>query len=319
MILTDYFTCTPGMAWRYAKQCGVDYGTVRLPEDAAFDFKSLAHWREICNRFQSFGIQPLVLEPLPNTLHEHIKTGDSKRDESIETFIKMLPNMKACGIQTVCFNFMAYVGWLRTELSLPERGNALVTGFNLKNYTPTPHAITAAALWQNYEYFLKAVLPWAEKYEVRLALHPDDPPVPRLGGVERIMTSYQNIQRAMQIVPSEMLGVTMCQATYHAMGEKLEQVIPALKNKIFFVHFRNITGTKTHFRETFHDNGDLNMAGLIRLYCSLGLHVPIRVDHVPLMAGEANNNPGYTELGRLFAIGYLKGLLAACEKQGELE
>ena len=93
------------------------------------------------------------------------------------------------------------------------------------------------------------------------------------------------------------------------MGEDLHKVISEQKNKIFFIHFRNTTGVKTNFRETFHDNGEIDMADLIHLYNSLNLDVPIRVDHVPLMAGENNNNPGYTSLGRLFAIGYLKGLL----------
>ena len=80
-------------------------------------------------------------------------------------------------------------------------------------------------------------------------------------------------------------------------------------DKIFFIHFRNTIGKKTKFRETFHDNGELDMAELIHLYNSLGIDASIRVNHVPLMAGEDNSNPGYTGLGRLFAIGYLKGLL----------
>lgn len=74
-------------------------------------------------------------------------------------------------------------------------------------------------LWDNYEYFLKAVIPYAEKYGIKLALHPDNPPT-NLGNVSRIMTSYENIDRAVNtIMPSKNLGVTMCQATYHIMGE----------------------------------------------------------------------------------------------------
>ena len=111
------------------------------------------------------------------------------------------------------------------------------------------------------------------------------------------------------ICPSEMLGVTMCQATYHMMGEDLYKVIPELKDKIFFIHFRNARGNKLCFNETFHDNGELEMGKLLKLYDSLGIDVPIRVDHVPLMAGETQEIAGYTALGRLYAIGYLKGLL----------
>ncbi len=105
----------------------------------------------------------------------------------------------------------------------------------------------------------------------------------------------------------------MCQATYAMMGEDLYEVIPHFADKIKFIHFRNAVGNKTKFHETFHDNGSLEMARLIKLYKSLGLNVPIRVDHVPTMAGENTVNAGYDALGRLYAIGYLKGILEATD------
>ena len=124
------------------------------------------------------------------------------------------------------------------------------------------------------------------------------------------MISYENIRHAVRdIVSSDSLGVTMCQANYFIMGEDLFKVIPALADKIMMIHFRNTTGTLEHFRETFHDNGELPMAKLIGLYKSFGVNVPIRVDHVPTMVGESQQFAGYDALGRLFAIGYLKGIL----------
>ena len=93
------------------------------------------------------------------------------------------------------------------------------------------------------------------------------------------------------------------------VGEAIESSIPMLSDKIFFVHFRNAVGDKYKFNETFHDNGLINMADIMKLYVDCGIDVPIRVDHVPLMAGETQSNAGYTALGRLFAIGYLKGIL----------
>lgn len=101
----------------------------------------------------------------------------------------------------------------------------------------------------------------------------------------------------------------MCQATYFMMGEDLYDVIPKLADKIFFIHFRNAAGNKYKFRETFHDNGDIRMADIMKLYKKCGIDVPVRVDHVPLMAGEDCGTAGYTALGRLYAIGYLKGML----------
>ena len=97
------------------------------------------------------------------------------------------------------------------------------------------------------------------------------------------------------------------------MGADVEKTIEEFAEKIFFVHFRNTTGALTKFRETFHDNGDLDMAKLLRLYTKLGINVPIRVDHVPTMKGEDTEVAGYASQGRLFAIGYLKGLLEAIQ------
>ncbi len=311
MILTDYFKSNHDMTWDYAKQCGVEHGVIRLPEDAEFDITDFSHWEKVNKKFIDFGIKPLVIEPMPNELHDHIKIGDEKRDECIEKVIKMFEYMDKLDIRTICFNWMAYIGWLRTSDDIEERGGALVTGFDLDEFKGSDKKITSVELWNNYEYFIKAVIPYAEKYNIKLALHPDDPPLERLGMVERIMINYKNIKKAINIVDSKNLGVTMCQATYCMMGEDLYKVIPELADKIFFVHFRNAVGDKYKFRESFHDNGVIEMANIMKLYKQCNVNVPVRVDHVPLMSGEKQETAGYTALGRLYAIGYLKGILEA--------
>lgn len=310
MILTDYFKCERDATWDFALQSGVRHGVIRLPEDGAFDLNDASHWRTVYRRFTDFGITPVVIEPMPNEVHDHIKAGDGKRDESIERVIKMFPIMQSLRIDTICFNFMAHIGWLRTSSTYPERGGAFVTEFNATEFQPTDKKITAAELWANYEYFVKAVIPAAESYGIKLALHPDDPPVPRLGDVERIMISKDNIKKAVyDVVESDSLGITMCQANYFIMGEDLEKTIVEFADKIHLIHFRNTTGEPMHFRETFHDNGDIDMAHLMRVYIQNNVDVPIRVDHVPTMAGERSTLAGYDAMGRLFAIGYLKGIL----------
>lgn len=314
MILTDYLQCNKSIQWDYAVQCGVKNAVIRLPSLKEFDVTDVSHWGTIVERFENYGLHPIVLEPLPNELHDHIKAGDSERDACIEKVQKMLPNMAKYGIRTLCFNFMAYEGWTRTDKCISERGGALVTGFRMEEYqSKNDYMITEDELWDNYSYFIKAIVPEAERYEICLALHPDDPPVSRLGNISRIMISFENIKKALLIADSPNVGITMCQATYAMMGENLFEVIPALADRIFFVHFRNVVGEKNCFRETFHDNGMLDMAELLRLYRKCGVDVPIRVDHVPTMAGEKNDLPGYAALGRLFAIGYLKGLMDAIE------
>ena len=314
MILTDYFRSNKDITWDYAKQCGVNHGVIRLPETDTFDLTNASHWQAVYDNFINYGITPLIVEPMPNCVHDHIKAGDEKRDESIEQVIKMLPIMRSLNIDTICFNWMAHIGWLRTSSNIIERGGALVTGFDFNDFKPTDASITAEQLWANYKYFLDAVVPEAEKYDIKLALHPDDPPLPKLGDVSRIMITADNVKKAIyDIHPSDILGVTMCQATFHMMGEDVEQVIRDLADKIYFVHFRNAVGNKLKFRETFHDNGDLDMGKLILLYKDLGLNVPVRVDHVPTLVGEDTEVAGYAAMGRLFAIGYLKGLLEQSE------
>ena len=313
MILTDYLTSTHDICWDFAKQCGVKNAVIRLPETSDFDIEDISHWQKVYDSFTDFGIKPIIIEPVPNCLHDHIKIGDEKRDECIQKVINMFPIMAKFGIHTICFNFMAHIGWLRTSSDIRERGGALVTGFDMDDFTPGDKAISAEKLWDNYMYFINAVIPHAEKYNINLALHPDDPPVEKLGDVSRIMISAENIDRAINTVKSDNLGITMCQATYLMMGEDLFKVIPYFADKIKFIHFRNAVGNKYKFHETFHDNGAIDMAKIMRLYKECGVDVPVRVDHVPTMAGEKSTVAGYDALGRLFAIGYLKGLIEAVD------
>ena len=311
MILTDYFLSTPDLTCELAVQSDVTHGVIRLP-DGDFDVTSLSQLKAVADRFVSHGITPKIIEPLPNSLHDHIKAGDNLRDEAIEKFICLMSNLKEVGIDTVCFNFMVHYGWTRTSDSLLERGGAKVTGFSLKDFKPDGFKISKEQVFENYIYFIKAVIPYAEKYGIKLALHPDDPPLDTLGNVPRIFTSLDNIKKGINCVNSENLGVTFCQACYKLMGEDLESAISELKNKIFFVHFRNVRGNKFNFRETFHDNGEIDMAAALRLYKKYcpdnAKNIPIRVDHVPTLAGEESRVSGYDALGRLFAIGYLKGI-----------
>ncbi len=309
MLLTDYFLSDINIQWDYAKQCGVNHAVVRLPETSDFDLTDAAHWADVYKRFTDYGITPVIIEPMPNAVHDHIKAGDALRDESIEKVIKMLPIMDSLDIRTICFNWMAHIGWYRTDKNIITRGGAKVTGFDLTKFENSGKVITEEELWNNYRYFIDAVLPVAEKHNITLALHPDDPPLAKLGDVSRIMVSYENINKAIRLRESDNLGLTMCQACFQMMGEDLHHVIPATADKIKFIHFRNASGNKYKFQEKFHDDGDIDMADIMRLYKNLGIDVPVRIDHAPVMAGEENSAPGYTFLGRLFAIGYLKGLL----------
>lgn len=314
MLLTDYLTQSDDLMCRWNKQLGVDHAVIRLPEDGKFDLTSEAHFRAYYDHFLSYGLTPAVVEPLPGCIYEDIKCGTARADEAMDKAKAVVRNMGRLGVGTLCMNFMAHIGWYRTTGSYPERGGAQCTAFDMKDFAPKDDfAITQAQLWRNLERFLREIVPVAEESGVRLALHPDDPPVPVLGRVERILISKDAIDKAVHLVESDMLGVTLCQGCYSAMGEDVCEVIRHFgrQNKIFFVHFRDVRGSRECFHETFHDNGQTDMAEAIHTYREVGFNGPVRVDHVPTMAGENANLPGYANLGRLYAIGYLKGLLEA--------
>jgi mannonate dehydratase len=146
-----------------------------------------------------------------------------------------------------------------------------------------------------------------------MAAHPDDPPLSPLRGIGRILISAKNYERVMAMVPSKINGVTFCQANFLAMGEDIYALARKWGNrkKIFFVHFRDIEGKRERFHETFHDNGPTDMAKMLRIYSETGFSGPMRPDHAPTMAGESNSNPGYAMNGKIYAFGYMKGIMDA--------
>ena len=119
----------------------------------------------------------------------------------------------------------------------------------------------------------------------------------------------------MDLAPSPYNGVTFCQANFRAMGEDIAAVGREFgrQKNIFFVHFRDIRGTADNFQETFHDNGPTDMPQMLKLYHEIGFDGPIRPDHAPTLEGEDNDRPGYAMHGKIFAIGYMKGILDALD------
>ena len=314
MILADFLPARPDRSWDYARQCGVTHAIVKCaPEltglNPPWDLESLS---TIQRRFADAGITVVGLEGDEFNM-QRIKLGLPGRDEDLDRYIQMLANMGELGIRLLCYNFMATIGWCRTDVRVPTRGGAITNRFELTalDSTPVPEAerVTEEQLWENYAYFIRAVLPAAERAGVKLGLHPDDPPVSPLRGVGRIFTSAAAFQRAMALSGSPSHGITFCQANFRAMGEDVAATARRFSDRIVFVHFRDIEGAAHDFTEVFHDAGPTDMPAMLRLYSEIGFKGPIRVDHVPSLSGEENLPHGYAYLGRLFAIGYMKGIL----------
>jgi mannonate dehydratase len=306
--------------WRLAVQLGVTDAVTGLPQQLpggafVWDFSSLLHLKQ---RFADAGLTLSVIESSPPM--NLIRLGLPGRDEQIEQISQLLTNMGAVGIRVWCYNFMAVVGWFRTSTTTLARGGALVTSYDHELMRDAPltefGTVSEERLWDNFAYFLERVVPVAEAARVKLALHPDDPPISPIRGIARIFTSVEALQRTVELVPSEYNGITFCQGTIATMGTDIPTAIRLFgkRQKIHFVHFRDIRGTATRFVETFHDNGQTDMLEAMRCYQEIDFNGPMRPDHVPTLEGDDNITPGYTTRGRLYAIGYMRGLMEAMQR-----
>lgn len=287
------------------------YETIKAVKDA---------WKE------KHGLNFNVVEG-PPTLGSKTKLGLEGRDEEIDNFISFMKNLKRAGIDVICYNWMPVISWARTDTAREGRGGALMTAFNyddIKDQSLTEYGeVSKETMWENLEYFLKAVVPEAEKIEMKLAMHPDDPQVHSIRGISRIMNTADNFRRMLDIVKSPYNGITMCQGNFALMGVDIPDLIREFgkRDVIHFVHFRNVQDLSgelpsTHFVETFHDEGMIDMYDAMQAYYDIGFRGPIRPDHVPTMAGDSNDHPGYSTIGAQFAFGYMRGLMTGVTKNG---
>ena len=306
---------------KLVKQCGVSYvvGSIDLhpipnagKEEQPWSYKSLTRVKA---DYEGLGFKLEVIESRPPLLKA--KLGLPGRDEEIDVACELIRNMGALEIPVWCYEWMSAIRVLRTSRTILSRGGAMVTGYDhelMRNKPLTEYgSVTDEQIWDNLKYFLERVVPVAEKANVKLAMHPDDPPFSPIQGISRIMRSVENFQRLIDTVPSPVNGITLCQGNFTLMTDDLPSAIRHFgkQEKIFFVHFRDVRGTPEKFEETFHDDGQTDMLKCMRAYRDGGFDGVCRPDHVPTMEGDRNDSPGYSSIGRLFAIGYLKGLREA--------
>jgi len=299
-----------------AAQCGVDQIVVRYPGP------NLDEIAQMQKRIRSFGMEIGVVEGYLPIDRIKLGTDDGTDLASMKELIRHLSDLD---IRMVCYNFMAGTDWIRTSVDTQERAGSKVTAFRLadldKARIPGRPAFRAdlepgakrSELWTNLQNFLEEIIPVAEDAGVVMAMHPDDPPLPQLLGNDRIMHNVSGFEKLVEIVKSPSNKIAFCQGSFSEMGIDIPAAIRRLGPHIAYVHYRDVVGTADDFRESWQDNGQTDMAEAMRAYREVGFNGPMRPDHVPQMIGEDDGEPGYTMLGRLFAFGYIRGMMHATE------
>jgi len=303
---------------------GVNHICSRLPSetlDAAWSVDGLSRLRE---RVESFGIS-LDMVPLPLSSYEisrlempGVLLANADRDRQIDDICQMIRNAARAGIHQAKYN-LTFIGIPRTTPT-KGRGPSRYSTFVYADGKQDPPLTIAGRIdedtyWERITYFLERVVPVAEEYKVRIGCHPQDPGMPKgkgWRGVETVLGSVDGLKRFVSIKESPYHGLNFCQGTVSEMlqkpGEEIFDVIRyfGTRKKIFSVHFRNIAGGFLNFRETFIDDGDVDMLQAMRVYKEVGYDGMIMPDHVPQVDGDAGQVQGFA-----FAFGYIKALIAA--------
>ncbi len=296
----------------YAKQLGVDEVVIHTPElpgatEGRWDYNGLVQLR---TTVEHAGLKIASIECLPPSFYDKIVLGLPGRDEQIENYRTTVRNIGWAGIPVLGFNFHPSGVW-RTSRTTRSRGGANVTSFDADLVKDAPltygREFSEDEMWANWTYFIKAVIPVAEEVDLKMALHPDDPPVPLLGGARQLMISFDNFKRALEIGDSPNLGLDFCQGCWTEMDGNPEPGIRYFgsRGKIIYVHFRNVRGAVPKFEETFVNDGDVNMYRMLEVYKEVGFDGFIVDDHVPHLVDDTR----WGHRSRAYAMGYIQALL----------
>ncbi len=330
---------------------GVTGVATMLPDIPAGEIWPLDRLEALRDEVQAVGLEVEVIESV--NIHEDIKKGLQSKDKYINNYIKTMENLSKIGVKCICYNFMPVMDWLRSELAHPlEDGSTALAydhetilkmnpasiaegmldnsgGYSLPGWEPERLAamsedikfyekMTAEEYWANIKYFLDAIIPYAHKYDIKMAIHPDDPPFP-LYGLPKLINSGENIRKFLSLNDSPYNGLTLCTGS---LGADLDNDIPAIINefaaqgRIHFAHIRNVKHSdKKVFTETAHYSpcGDLDMYEVVKAFYSNGFDGYIRSDHGRMIWGE-QGRPGYGLFDRALGTTYLLGLWEAIEK-----
>ncbi len=328
---------------RFGAQLGVSSVQMNSPlieNQARWSVEDLRPLVEHCERY---GMKLEAIENVPLNALSKVMTGVDGRDEQIENYKHTIRAMGEAGIPVLGYNFMPTSVWT-TSRETPGRGGVTVREFDLAAVTASPSGgrefmpdrpdwagglyhttdeeafISAETMWANYEPFMQDVLPVAKEAGVKLALHPDDPPVPVLGGVARIFAEIDGFKRAEEIAiatgAGEAWGLDLCLGCCSEMPGGKANVRAMIEHfgprgRIFYVHFRDVKGSVPVFQECFIGEGNYDPAEIMLLLRESGFTGFLLDDHVPHM----DDDSAWNHRGRAHAIGYMQGLINMMDLQ----
>lgn len=295
---------------KFIKQLGVDdvlLNTPELPGDTHWEFEDVLHLR---TQIENAGLRLGALENVPIQFYDKIMLGLPGRDEQIENMATTIRNMGRAGVETFGYHWMPNGVW-RTSSTTPSRGGASVTSFDLTLVKDASlshgQVFGEEEMWDNYGYYMKAILPVAEEAGVKLALHPDDPPVESLAGVPRLFRNFEGFKRGMEIGDSPMHGLDFCVGSWSEMGPGVIDAIRYFgeRGKIFYVHFRDVQGYVPKFAESFVNEGNCDMFEVMKTLKAVGFNGFMIPDHVPHVVDDTL----WAHRGRAYTIGYMTAFL----------
>jgi mannonate dehydratase len=310
---------------RFGAQLGLEGIVLNTPLDLPPDPPWLVRdLLDLRRRVESFGLRIEAIENTPIAFYREAILGTARADEQIADYCDTVRALGEAGIPILGMHWMANEVW-RTELARAGRGGARVTAFDVgaveRPHQPThDRTYSADELWESFRRFMDAVLPVAARAGVRLALHPDDPPLPSLGGVPRLFATVEGLRQALACAPG--LGLEFCLGTVSSMGPGAVDALAefAARGDIVYVHFRDVRGFVPSFEECFLGEGNVDLVAAMRALVQGGFDGFVIDDHTPLLDTDPDLAPGWVESdyayhGRAHAVGYLQGLLEAVARK----
>jgi mannonate dehydratase len=310
---------TDELAW--VAQLGVKQvilGGTGITHELRWDYTALLHTK---SRIESFGLSIAGIENIPEDMWHQVRVGGPHKEVQLEQVLELIRNLGRVGIPMFAYNWMPIGVWghWRNNDAGGGRGGAGLKSFDADHVANAPltedGVISSEQIHTNHVAFLQAALPVAEEWNVKLAVHPDDPPAPVLRGIGRTMISVNTYQRVLDAVPSPCNGLEFCQGTVTEFadvgGARIPDVIRHFgrQGKLFFAHFRNVRGKYPRFDETFQDDGDTDQFDAVKAYLEVGFQGPIRPDHSPRLAGDSDGH-----VGMAYSVGYLRALIQAAQR-----